>query len=145
MVVLVLVVYYWSLKNECTGRADLRQYFKQQVQQAADSDGILKLTDVATFPWQQVKGYTAFEPKHQAKNCPFEWNWSNQQRQQIIDAGQLSVLLFIHEGAVANYIEFRSEDIKIDDFGKNLTPETALFKVQHVPMTNQAYRLFLLP
>ena len=127
---LVLAIYYWNLKSECTALADQRAYFMQQVQQVADSDSLLKLTDVTAFPWQWVKGFTAFKPQHQTKNCPFEWDWSNRQRQEIIDAGQLSVLIFIYEGAIANYIEFRSEFIKIDDFEKNLTPETAVFKVQ---------------
>ena len=100
---------------------------------------------MTAFPWQWVKGFTAFKPRHQTKNCPFEWDWSNRQRQEIIDAGQLSVLIFIHEGAIADYIEFRSERIKIDDFEQNLTPETALFKARRVAGSTQAYQLSLLP
>lgn len=145
MVVLVLVFYYWNLKNACTDRADQRAYFSQQVQQAADSGDILKLVDVVVFPWQQVKGFAEFKPQHQTKSCPFKWDWSNQERQEIIDAGQLSILIFIHEGAIADYIEFRNDRIKIDDFGKVLTPETALFRAQRLPNIEQTYQLSLLP
>ncbi len=145
VMVSVLVFYYWDLKNQCTDQVSQREYFRQHVQQAADTGSLLRLADITSFAWQQVKGFRAFRPQQQSRSCPFKWDWSSQERQNIIDAGQLSVIIFIHEGSIANYIEFQSDRIKIDDFGKILTPETALFRVQRVPDVVQAYQLSLLP
>jgi predicted RND superfamily exporter protein len=145
VVLLVLVFYYWNLNRECTAQADFREYFEQQVKATADSDGVLSLADIIKFPWQQVKGFENFRPEHQKRSCPFNWNWSDEDRQSIIDSGLLSVLIFVNEGSIAGYIEFRNDRVSIDDFEKGLTPETARFKVERTGLNTDAFRLTVLP
>ena len=143
VVSLVLGFYYWNLKDECTGRATKREFFRQKVQEAADSTGILKFTDFTEFPWQQLKGFARLKPQRKTRNCPFNWDWSGKERQEIIDAGLLSVFIFFDGGSISNYVEFRNDRIEIDDFEKNLTPETAKFNVQRTGSGGDAFRLTL--
>jgi len=145
VVSLVLAFYYWSLKNECTGRVAQREFFSQKVQEAADSTGILKFSDFTEFPWQQVKGFAGLKPQRKTRNCPLNWDWSSEQRQEIIDAGLLSVIIFFEGRQVSNYVEFRNDRIEIDDFGKNLTPETAKFSVQRTGSGLDSFKLTLIP
>jgi hypothetical protein len=143
IVSLVLGFYYWNLKDECTGRATKREFFRQKVQQAADSTGILKFADFTEFPWQQLKGFASLKPQRKPRNCPFDWDWSGKERQEIIDAGLLSVIIFFDGGSISNYVEFRNDRIEIDDFEKNLTPETAKFRAVRKESEENAYRLTL--
>ncbi len=144
VVSMVLGFYYWNLKDECTARAAQREFFRQQIQQAADSDGILRLSDITEFPWQQVKGFRSLKPQRKTRSCPLNWDWSGSERQAIIDAGLLSVIIFFDEGTISNYVEFTNDRIEIDDFEKNLTPETAIFKVQRSGAGENAYRLIVM-
>ena len=145
IVTLVLGFYYWNLKNECTGRAAQRESFRQKVQEAADSTGTLKFADITEFPWQQVKGFAGLKPQRITGNCPLNWDWSSEERQEIIDASLLSVIIFFEGRTISNYVEFRNDRIEIDDFGKNLTPETAKFSVQRTGPGRDSYKLTLVP
>ncbi len=145
IVLLVMGFYYWNRNAECTARADLRVHFTQKIEQAANSNKALILGDITDFPWQQVKAFTSFKPQHKKASCPFNWDWPGDNRQSIIDAGLMSVLIFFNQGSVSNYIEFRSDRISIDEFEQSLTPDTARFKVKKSSGSETGYRLTLLP
>ncbi len=145
MVLLVLGLYYWNRNIECTARSEQRIAFIQKIDQAATSNSILNLADVAEFPWQQVKGFIHFKPQHRKASCPFNWDWPGDDRQAVIEAGLLSLLIFFNEGAVSNYIEFRGDKIIIDEFEDSLTREEARFSVEKQSSPDIVYRLTLLP
>lgn len=141
LVATVLVVYYWNLHRECVGQAALRDSFVQGIARAADSGEILRLTDVAVFPWEHVKGFVNFKPQHKKRSCPFGWDWSDAERQNIIDSDLLSVLIFFNEGEIANLIEFRKDRLAIEEFESGLTPGTARFSVKRVSADEDRYEL----
>lgn len=145
IVVLAMAFYYSSLKSECVGRASQRQAFLQHVSEAANSGSALKLSDITDFPWQQVKGFVKFKPRHQTSSCPFGWDWSSEQRQDLITSGLLSVLIFFNEGSVSKYIEFRSDRILMDDFDKALTPDSAVFTAEHTGYESDPVRMIAVP
>ena len=145
IIVLVMVFYYSSLKNECVGRVSQRQTFLQHVSQAANSGSTLKLLDITDFPWQQVKGFADFKPQHKTDSCPFGWDWSSDQRQDLISSGLLSVLIFFDKGLVSKYIEFRGDRILIDDFDKALTPDSAVFTAKQTGYEGVPIQLSVIP
>lgn len=119
--------------------------FIQKIDRAATSNGILDLAEITEFPWQQVKGFNHFKPQHRKASCPFNWDWPGDNRQAVIDAGLLSVLIFFNEGAVSNYIEFRGDEIIMDEFEESIRRENARFSVMKQSSPDTLYRLFLLP
>ncbi len=139
IVVLVMVFYYSSLRDECIGQASQRQAFLQRVTQAADSGSTLKLSDITDFPWQQVKGFVEFKPRYQTRSCPFGWDWSSERRQELIESGLLSVVIFFNKGSVSKYIEFRGDRILIEGFDKALTPDSAVFRVEYAEYEGADY------
>ncbi len=145
IVVLVMVFYYSSLRSECVGRASQRQAFLQFVTQAADSGTLLKLSDITDFSWQQVKGFVKFRPQHRTGSCPFGWDWSSERRQELIASGLLSVLIFFNEGSVSKYIEFRGDRIRMDDFDKALTPDSAVFAAERAEYGGAPVRIRVVP
>ena len=106
---------------------------------------MLKLSDITDFPWQQVKGFVKFKPRHRTSSCPFGWDWSSEQRQDLITSGLLSVLIFFNEGSVSKYIEFRGDRILIDDFDKALTPDSAVFTAKHTGYEGAPVRMSVIP
>ncbi|MGI9317180.1 MAG: hypothetical protein ACR2QW_07630 [bacterium] len=144
VVTLVLGFYYWTRNTECIARAELRTHFTQKIEESAQSNSTLNLVDITDFPWQQVKGFVNFKPQHQRTSCPFSWDWPGDDRQNIIDSGLLSVLIFFDAGSVSNYIEFRSDRIAIEEFEKSITRESARFDVNKDPGSNGIFRLTLL-
>ena len=145
IIVLVMVFYYSSLKNECVGRASQRQTLLQHASEAANSGSTLKLLDITDFPWQQVKGFADFKPQHKTDSCPFGWDWSSGQRQDLINSGLLSVLIFFDKGSVSKYIEFRGDRILINDFDKALTPDSAVFTAKQTGYEGVPIRLSVIP
>ncbi len=145
IILLVMVFYYSSLKSECVGRASQRQAFLQHVTEAANSGSTLKLLDITDFPWQQVKGFADFKPQHKTDSCPFGWDWSSDQRQDLINSGLLSVLIFFDKGSVSKYIEFRGDRILINDFDKALTPDSAVFTAKQTDYEGVPIRLSVIP
>ncbi len=145
IIVLVMAFYYSSLKSECVGRASQRQAFLQHASEAANSGSALKLSDITNFSWQQVKGFAEFKPRYQTRGCPFGWDWSSERRQDLITSGLLSVLIFFNEGSVSKYIEFRGDRILMDDFDKALTPDSAVFTVEHTGYESAPVRMVVVP
>lgn len=141
LIVVVLAVYYWNLNRECSAQTELRDTFTGAVESAAAAGGILRLADVFDFQWDHVKGLEKFKPKFLRRDCPFGWDWSKKERQAIIDADLLSVLIFFHEGKISSVVDFRNDRVAMEEFESGLPPETAVFKVDR---TNEGEGRYIL-
>lgn len=145
VVLLVLGIYYWNRHVECTSLAQQRAEFIQQIELDAEKSGTIDLASLYASSWQHVKVFNSFKPRQQKAGCPLNWDWPGEDRRTIIDAGLLSVLIFFNEGAVSNYIEFRGDQIVIDEFEDGLSRESAKFTVKKHPGKPSAFRLTKVP
>lgn len=130
VILLCLGIYYYDKKISCNKQASMREELRQGVEKL-DPTTIFKLADWTAFPWDKVQVYNNFKPRGKQPGCIFEWDWTDTQRQKIIDAGLMTVLLFANEGRLVESIELRSDQLDVQvEGGEVLTPEDALFSIK---------------
>ena len=129
LIVLVLATYYWNVKSDCHARAELRGKFVSLVIDAGDAGQPLRLDELYSANWEFAKTFQNFQPKHRKRSCPLGWDWSDQVRQELIDSGMLSVIIFFNEGVISHILEFNNEQISMDEIAGRVTRDRAVFKV----------------
>ena len=129
LVVVVLFLYYGDRREKCLDiqhtRDDLYRYLS-----ALDPGETFRLSDYFAFDWNKLRVVARVKPDSISDECPFDWNWSGDERERLIESGRLSVLVFGHRGGVVGYYELDRDRIAFDAVDTQLTPETASFRVQ---------------
>jgi hypothetical protein len=97
------------------------------------STSILSLTDLIDFEWDKVQIFNDIKPGGNSPGCLFGWDWSDSEREKIIDAGLMTVLVFANKGRLVEYIEFRADQLDIKEQAESLTPNNANFHVLREP------------
>jgi hypothetical protein len=140
LVVLVLSLYYRDQYNRCVeikqSRAALNEHLR-----AVPVDEPFRLADFTDFTWNKVRIVTQVEPGTISEVCPFDWNWAGGERESLIDAGLLTAVIFGLEGKVVGYLELRADEVEFRAAEGNLTPESAVFRVESNPSNGNAVAL----
>ena len=129
IVVLVLSWYYRDLYTRCSQiRAD-RDSLSEAIL-AANPGVRLRLDELTAFAWDQVRIVTGYRPRGRGSECPFDWNWPAGERDALIAAGHLTVLVFARAGAIVRYVEMNGNRIEFPRLEVGLEPAEALFLVR---------------
>jgi hypothetical protein len=129
IVVLVLSFYYGDMHSRCTGNQQFRASLNELLH-ARDSGSQFRLTDTAKFSWDRVRIVTDFEPESRSSECPFGWNWQGGERDSLIAAGLLTVLIFVDKGTIVQYLELRSDEVAFRGADSSLAPRAAVFDIE---------------
>jgi hypothetical protein len=132
IVILVMSFYYGDMYAKCTGNRQFRVSLNELLA-AADFSGQFRLTDATNFAWDRVRVVTDFKPEARGAECPFDWNWSSDERDSLIVSGLLTVLIFVHRGAIVNYLELRHDEVAFHGVESSLSPAAAVFRVEADP------------
>jgi hypothetical protein len=98
-----------------------------------DDGGRFRLADLTDFEWNRVRIVARVEPGTIDDECPLDWNWGPGERESLLDAGELTALIFGHEGRVVGYFELSRKRIAFAQTDEQLTPQTAVFRVERGP------------
>ena len=128
IVIVVLSLYYLDLRDRCHGIRDFRQTLVEHLRSLGPGSKFL-LAEFTSFEWNKVRVVARVEPGTVADECLFDWNWASGERESLIDAGNLSALIFGLKGNVVGYLELRRDEIAFDEVDEQLTPESAVFDV----------------
>jgi hypothetical protein len=129
LVVLVLTLYYRDQYNKC---ADIRQSRVEfhELMHSVDSPGQFRLTEFTDFEWNKVRIVASVQPDTINDACPFDWNWSDEERESLIASGHLAALVFGLQGRVVRHLEVNGAEVRFRGTGdNNLTPRSAVFDV----------------
>ena len=129
LIMVVLTTYYWNIRSGCQSEAELREKFVRFVVDAGETGAPLRLDELYSANWEFAKTFQNFQPKHRKNSCPFGWDWSDEIRQELIDSGMMSVILFFNEGVISHILEFNNEMISIDEIDGRATRDLAVFSV----------------
>jgi hypothetical protein len=129
IVIAVLSMYYWDLYSRCDGvrenRSELRAYLDN-----LDAGERFRLVDFTDFDWNRVRIVARVAPGTIEDECMVGWNWDRGEREALLEAGQLSALIFGHAGKVVGYFELRRDQVAFPETETQLTPESAIFGVE---------------
>lgn len=144
IVIVVLSLYYWDLRDRCVDIRQARESLYQQLI-SVPTGSRFRLADFTGFDWNQVRIVASVVPDTMHDECHFGWNWPAGERASLIEAGQLSALIFGNRGRVVGYYELRRDRVAFDEIDAQLTPATAVFDVDRVPADDRIVSLSLAP
>ena len=142
MVVLVMSFYYGEIYTKCTDNREFRASLNELLG-ANDAPARLRLADVTDFGWDRVRIVTDFNPDSSGAVCPFDWNWPSGERDSLIASGLLTVLIFVHRGAIVNYLELRHDEVAFHGADSSLSPQAAVFSIKSNQEHDGAFSLTL--
>ena len=142
LVVMVMSFYYGEIYTKCTDNREFRASLNELLA-ATDRSAGFRLADATNFAWDRVRIVTDFKPEASGDTCPLEWNWSQGERESLIDSGLLTVLIFVHRAAIVNYLELRHDEVAFQGMDSSLSPRTAVFSVRSNQDKDGAFELTL--
>ena len=128
IVVVVLTLYYWGQYTKCNNIKQFRTSLNESVRASSPSENF-RLADYTNFIWDKVRIATRIKPGERNAECPFGWNWGKGERESLMSAGLLTVLMFGHGDGIVGYAELRSDEINFLGVKSSLTPDSAEFTI----------------
>lgn len=142
LVVLLMAFYYLDIYKDCTQDKQFRNTLNQLLPRAATTQ--LRLADVTNFNWDKLRIIENYQPKNKIMHCPFNWDWSADERKSLIASNLLSILIFGSDGIIVEHLEVRSDHIDFENVDTSLSPDTAIFTVIKNPSNTGVVTLSLL-
>jgi hypothetical protein len=141
VLVLGLGYHFITTYQSCRSHAELREGLRAAIE--ASADGTVRLSRITDFPWDRADILVNYKPGGSTSNCPFQWDWSRETREHLIAGDLLTVIVFVKDGKLVNYLEYRRDRADFVDVKNPYTPETAVFKV--TPSPTNPYIVILSP
>ena len=128
LVVLVLSLYYRDRYRQCVdiknSRAELTRHLF-----SLGSPAQFRLADFTDFAWNKVRIVASVKPGTVSASCPMDWNWAGGERDELLESGLLTAMIFGQQGQIVSYFELRGDELEFHVPEGNLTPEQAVFDV----------------
>ncbi|MFB3101250.1 MAG: hypothetical protein ACE1ZM_07395 [Gammaproteobacteria bacterium] len=134
----VLSFYYFKQYRDCTDMASLRSTLFTAVQQ--NSNGVLRLASIMPFKWERARIIINHQNKGKVLDCPFEWDWTQAQRKQLMANGQLNVIAFARKN-INTVVDFSQDMIDFELTETIFTPDSAIFRIEKQGAENTGYLL----
>lgn len=134
----VLSFFYIKQYRSCTDISLLRSTLYEGVQQ--NTNEIIHLADITPFKWERARIIINHQNKGKVLDCPFEWDWTQKQRKQLMAKGQLNVIAFARKG-VNTVVDFSQDMIDFELTETIFTPDSAIFRIEKQGAENTGYLL----
>jgi len=128
LVVVVLSLYYRDQYSKCEDIRQSRSALNAMLR-SIDSGERFRLADFTEFAWNRVKIAPRIKPGTISDQCPFDWDWDSGERESLLASGDLTAIVFGHQGKVVKYLELRDDEISFRGVEAELTPESAVFEL----------------
>ena len=89
----------------------------------------MRLSTITDFAWDRADILVNYKPGGSSTDCPFQWDWSRETRDKLIAGDLLTVIVFLKDGKLVRYLEFRRDRADFVHVKNPYTPETAVFRV----------------
>ena len=132
---LAVLYHYGTIYRDCSGHAGLRAAFLSALSAPAESNAParLHLAGLTDFEWDAATIVVNYQPTGSTTDCPFGWDWSEEQREDLIRNDLLTIIVFKHRGQVVNYIEFNRYRAEFVEIENPYTPDRAVFEIRRTP------------
>ncbi len=122
--------YYGSTYLQCAEVRQGRELLRSSIEQAArSSSAVLDLGSVVEGAWDNVRIVQNHRPGQVPLNCPFGWDLSWRDRQELIEAGLYTVIGFFNADQFVRYIEYRSDWARFEGTPERVDRNAARFDV----------------
>lgn len=122
----------------CNRHADMRGRLQQLIAAGAAGGDPVRLTQVTDFDWDRAEILVNYKPGGRVADCPFGWDWSREEREALVAGDLLTVIVFLRDGRLVDYLEYRRDRAEFSDVSNPYTPDTAVFLVSPSPNGSEA-------
>jgi len=141
VLVLGLGYHFLTTYQSCNSHAELRGSLRAAIQSSADSAVPVQLARITEFPWDRADILVNYKPGGATSNCPFQWDWSRDTRDKLIAGNLLTVIVFLRDGKLVNYLEYRRDWAEFVHVKNPYSPEEAAFRVTPSPTNPEGFIL----
>lgn len=96
----------WSVHKVCTGRAALTKSLHDWSQAALTGGKPVRLDQATGFEWQHVRFLENAPNQAATVDCPMGWHWSNDERETLAKAGNLTQIGFFRNKHLIEMADF---------------------------------------
>jgi hypothetical protein len=133
--------HFLSTYVSCNSHAELRRSLRAAIEAGAESRLSVALSRITDFAWDTAEILVNYKPEGASTDCPFQWDWSRNAREALIADDRLTVIVFLRDGKLVNYLEYRRDQADFVAVENPYTPQTAIFQVEPSPNEADAYIL----
>jgi len=145
VLLLGLGYHLFTTYQSCRTHAELRESLHAAIKASADGGdpGPVRFADITDFVWERADILVNYKPSGASTDCPFDWDWSQEKRDELIARDLLTVIVFIADNKLINYLEYSRDRADFVGVKNPYTPETAIFSVS--PSPDGSYKYILSP
>lgn len=145
VLVLGLGFHFFTTYQSCRVHAELREALRVAIESSAGGGvpGRVRLSDITGFIWDRADILVNYKPSGASTDCPFQWDWSREKRDDLVARDLLTVIVFLSDGKLVDYLEYPRDRADFVDVKNPYTPETATFSVS--PSPSDPYKFILSP
>ena len=141
VLVLGLGYHFLTTYQDCSSHANLRESLRAAIRTSADGTVPVQLAQITDFPWDRADILVNYKPGGATSNCPFQWDWSRDTRDKLIAGNLLTVIVFLRDGKLVNYLEYRRDWAEFVHVKNPYSPEEAAFRVTPSPTNPEGFIL----
>ena len=145
VLVLALGYHFATTYRSCRSQAEIREALRAAIEASADGAAPVRLSTITDFAWDRADILVNYKPSGSSTDCPFQWDWSRETRDKLIAGDLLTVIVFLRDGKLVNYLDYRRDWADFVDVSNPYTPETAVFQVSPSPTNPYAFILAPIP
>ncbi len=124
-------LHYGPTYRQCSALAEAREGLSAAAARAAAERAPLRLeAAVAAGDWDQVRIVAQPPTGEGLLDCPFGWDLDRDERQDMIAAGRLGLLVFAKGGQASDFREYRRDRIDFAQVSRVLARDEAVFAVE---------------
>ena len=124
--------------STCNRHADMRERLRDSIAAGVAGGNPVRLARVTDFDWDLAEILVNYKPGGRVADCPFGWDWSREQREALVAGDLLTVIVFLRDGRLVDYLEYRNDQAKFVDVENPYTPQSAVFVVSPSPGASDA-------
>lgn len=143
VMVLGLGYHFLSTYVSCNSHAELRRSLRAAIEAGTESKLPVVLSRITDFAWDTAEVLVNYKPGGASTDCPFQWDWSRDARDALIADDLLTVVVFLRDGKLVSYLEYRRDWADFVGLSNPYTPDTAVFRVE--PSADKAGAYVLTP
>jgi len=129
VLVAVLGYHFFTTYQSCRSHGEIREALGAAIDASAGADAPLRLSQITDFVWDRADILVNYKPEGSTTDCPFGWDWSREQREKLIAEDLLTVIVFLKDGTLVNYVEYPRDHADFAGVANPYTPQTANFSV----------------
>jgi len=141
VLVLGLGYYFLTTYQSCNSHAQLRESLRVAIEASVGGAEPVRLASLTDFPWDRADILVNYKPGGETTDCPFQWDWSRDTRDELIAGDLLTVIVFLRDGKLVNYLEYRSDWAQFAEVKNPYSPDQAAFTVEASPSNSSGFIL----